>query len=257
MPEEDLAVDAEGNLVEGHLTIASFEWWTEQFDAAGFTRCPDVERRLYADIRPAGLAPYWNIYVFECRRCARAADRARGPDRTLVQLGLEPPAVRAMTEAADSPGYSSLRGLRAPPVRPARATGSSWSPSTGPRSSMRPTNACIGSSPKSGRVVDGDDSVAGVGDHRCGAGVLRGGDLAMVERMTTDHGTVVEQWDDANAVVEEMLASVKPIVSAVNGVAVGAGLAVALLADVSIVAESARCRTATPGWAWRPATMPP
>jgi enoyl-CoA hydratase len=37
-----------------------------------------------------------------------------------------------------------------------------------------------------------------------------------------------------------MVASVKPIVSAVNGVAVGAGLAVALLADVSIVAESAR-----------------
>ena len=37
-----------------------------------------------------------------------------------------------------------------------------------------------------------------------------------------------------------MLASVKPIVSAINGVAVGAGLAVALLADVSIIAESAR-----------------
>ncbi len=38
----------------------------------------------------------------------------------------------------------------------------------------------------------------------------------------------------------EMLVSVKPIVSAINGVAVGAGLAVALLADVSIIAESAR-----------------
>ncbi len=62
----------------------------------------------------------------------------------------------------------------------------------------------------------------------------------MVERMTHDHGTVVEQWHDARAVVESMVASVKPIVSAVNGVAVGAGLAVALLADVSIVAESAR-----------------
>ena len=37
-----------------------------------------------------------------------------------------------------------------------------------------------------------------------------------------------------------MLASVKPIVSAINGVAVGAGLAVALLADVSIIAGSAR-----------------
>jgi enoyl-CoA hydratase len=62
----------------------------------------------------------------------------------------------------------------------------------------------------------------------------------MVEKMTTDHGAVVEQWTDANAVVEEMLASVKPIVSAINGVAVGAGLAVALMADVSVIAESAR-----------------
>ena len=32
---------------------------------------------------------------------------------------------------------------------------------------------------------------------------------------------VVEQWRDANAVVEKILASVKPIVSAINGVAVG------------------------------------
>jgi enoyl-CoA hydratase len=58
--------------------------------------------------------------------------------------------------------------------------------------------------------------------------------------MTTDHGAVVEQWRDAGAVVDAMLHSVKPIVSAINGVAVGAGLAVALLADVSVIAESAR-----------------
>ncbi len=43
----------------------------------------------------------------------------------------------------------------------------------------------------------------------------------------------------AGDLVEAMTASVKPIVSAVNGAAVGAGLAVALLADISIVAESA------------------
>ena len=64
VPEDDLAVDADGQLVEGHLTIASFEWWTQQFELAGFTRCPDIERRLYADIEPADLAPFWNIYVF-------------------------------------------------------------------------------------------------------------------------------------------------------------------------------------------------
>jgi enoyl-CoA hydratase len=58
--------------------------------------------------------------------------------------------------------------------------------------------------------------------------------------MTADQTAVVEQWRDANAVVESILSSVKPIVAAINGVAVGAGLAVALLADVSIMATSAR-----------------
>ncbi len=64
VPEADLATDADGRPVEGHLTIASFDWWTERFADAGFARCPDVERRLYADIEPAGLAPFWNLYVF-------------------------------------------------------------------------------------------------------------------------------------------------------------------------------------------------
>ena len=89
-------------------------------------------------------------------------------------------------------------------------------------------------------VVDGDNSIAVSVITGAGRAFSAGGDLAMVEKMTTDHGTVVEQWTDANAVVEEMLASVKPIVSAINGVAVGAGLAVALMADVSVIAESAR-----------------
>jgi enoyl-CoA hydratase len=89
-------------------------------------------------------------------------------------------------------------------------------------------------------VVDADDSVAVSVITGAGRAFSAGGDLAMVARMTTDHAAVVEQWTDAKAVVDAMVASVKPIVSAINGVAVGAGLAVALLADVSIMAESAR-----------------
>ena len=89
-------------------------------------------------------------------------------------------------------------------------------------------------------VVDADESVAVSVITGAGRAFSAGGDLDMVERMTTDHGAVVEQWRDAGAVVDAMLHSVKPIVSAINGVAVGAGLAVALLADVSVIAESAR-----------------
>lgn len=91
----DLAVDAAGDPVEGHLTMASFEWWTHQFADAGFDRCVDVERRLYEDIAPAGLAPFWNLYVF---RTAEASDRMAEPvhpDRTLAELGLEHPLLGA------------------------------------------------------------------------------------------------------------------------------------------------------------------
>jgi SAM-dependent methyltransferase len=91
VPFHDLAVDAEGMPVEGHLSIASFQWWTDQFAAAGFTRCLEVERRLYADIAPAGLAPFWNIYVFRVGEAAPEAVEPREPAQTLVQLGLRHP----------------------------------------------------------------------------------------------------------------------------------------------------------------------
>ena len=90
------------------------------------------------------------------------------------------------------------------------------------------------------RVVDADDTVAVSVITGSGKAFSAGGDLAMIEQMTTDHAYTLLQWRDAKAVVDEMLASVKPIVSAINGVAVGAGLAVALLADVSVMGEGAR-----------------
>lgn len=91
--EADLAVDAEGALVEGHLTIASFEWWTERFAEAGFERCPEVEERLYGDIEPAGLAPFWNLYVFRRPGADSAVVEPRQPERSLAELGLCHPLV--------------------------------------------------------------------------------------------------------------------------------------------------------------------
>ena len=88
VPEPDLAVDADGELVEGHLCIASFEWWTEQFAAAGFTRCTDVEVRLYADIEPADLAQFWNLYVFRTSDADPSVVEPREPGRTLAEIGL-------------------------------------------------------------------------------------------------------------------------------------------------------------------------
>ena len=91
VPGPDLAVDADGQPVEGHLSIASFSWWTDQFTDAGFTRCVDIEERLYRDIEPAGLAPYWNLYVFRIDGAPASMVEPREPDRSLRDLGLVHP----------------------------------------------------------------------------------------------------------------------------------------------------------------------
>ncbi len=78
--------------------------------------------------------------------------------------------------------------------------------------------------------------VTGAGDRAFSAG----GDLAWVEQMVGNPEVVSVVKKEAADIVYNMLACDKPIVSAINGTAVGAGLAVALLADVSVIAEEAR-----------------
>jgi len=90
-------------------------------------------------------------------------------------------------------------------------------------------------------VVDEDPSVkvivvTGAGDRAFSAG----GDLSWVEEMVGNPEVVAGVMKEAGDIVYNMLACTKPIISAINGTAVGAGLAVALLADVSIMAENAR-----------------
>lgn len=67
-----------------------------------------------------------------------------------------------------------------------------------------------------------------------------GGDLGMVENAYRNPEEIGRILDEARDLVYNMLRCDKPIVSAINGPAVGAGLVVALLADVSIAAENAR-----------------
>lgn len=62
----------------------------------------------------------------------------------------------------------------------------------------------------------------------------------MVEEAYRDYDEIIRILDEARDLVYNILHCSKPIVSAINGAAVGAGLVVALLADISIVAESAR-----------------
>ncbi|HXQ58666.1 MAG TPA: enoyl-CoA hydratase/isomerase family protein [Acidimicrobiales bacterium] len=89
-------------------------------------------------------------------------------------------------------------------------------------------------------VLDADPDARVAVVTGAGRAFSAGGDLDMIEEMIEDYEALLAQWHDARAVVEKMLAAEKPIVSAINGVAVGAGLAVALLADVSIMGSTAR-----------------
>ncbi len=67
-----------------------------------------------------------------------------------------------------------------------------------------------------------------------------GGDLAMVQRMAGDHERAAHMLSEMSDMVYNIINCEKPIVSAINGVAVGAGLVVALLSDISICAEDAK-----------------
>lgn len=78
--------------------------------------------------------------------------------------------------------------------------------------------------------------VTGAGDRAFSAG----GDLGWVEQMVGNPEVVSVVLKEASDIVYNMLACEKPIISAINGTAVGAGLAVALMADVSIISETAR-----------------
>lgn len=89
-------------------------------------------------------------------------------------------------------------------------------------------------------VVDADDETRVAVVTGAGRAFSAGGDLSMVEEMTVSRDMVLAQLRDAAALVHSLVEMEKPLVSAINGVAVGAGLAVGLLADISIMAESAR-----------------
>jgi enoyl-CoA hydratase len=67
-----------------------------------------------------------------------------------------------------------------------------------------------------------------------------GGDLSLVEEMAGDAAAATRTMREASDLVYNIIKRDTPVVSAINGPAVGAGLVVALLADVSIIAETAR-----------------
>ena len=73
-----------------------------------------------------------------------------------------------------------------------------------------------------------------------GRGFSAGGDFKLVEDAYENYDEIARILEEARDLVYNMLRCSRPIISAINGPAVGAGLAVALLADISIAAENAK-----------------
>ncbi|MFO7274039.1 MAG: enoyl-CoA hydratase/isomerase family protein [Bacillota bacterium] len=88
--------------------------------------------------------------------------------------------------------------------------------------------------------IDRDPAVDVVVIRGAGRAFSAGGDFALVEAIMKDHDTRARVWKEARDLVYNVINCSKPVVSAIEGPAVGAGLAVALLADISVAGRSAR-----------------
>jgi enoyl-CoA hydratase len=88
--------------------------------------------------------------------------------------------------------------------------------------------------------LDADPEVRVILVRSEGRAFCAGGAISLVKDMIASSQVRLRVLREARAIVLNMIDCDKPIVSAINGAAVGAGLAVALLADVSIAGENAK-----------------
>ena len=88
--------------------------------------------------------------------------------------------------------------------------------------------------------VHADHSVRAVVVTGEGDAFSAGGDLDWIAQQVGNHAQTMRVMREAGDIVRTMIECDTPIISAINGVAVGAGLAVALLADISIIDQDTR-----------------
>jgi enoyl-CoA hydratase len=90
------------------------------------------------------------------------------------------------------------------------------------------------------RDVDKDADVHAVVLTGAGHVFSAGGDFSIIQQNIDDFAARARQWKEARDIVYNLINCSKPVVSAMRGVAVGAGLACGLLADVSIATKDCR-----------------
>jgi enoyl-CoA hydratase/carnithine racemase len=90
------------------------------------------------------------------------------------------------------------------------------------------------------RDVDRDGSVNAVILTGAGKVFSAGGDFAIIQENIDEFTSRARQWREARDIVYNIINCNKPVVSAMRGVAVGAGLVCGLLADISIATKDCR-----------------
>jgi enoyl-CoA hydratase len=90
------------------------------------------------------------------------------------------------------------------------------------------------------REIDRDDETRVVVVRGADGAFSSGGDLGLVEDIARDWETRLRVFHEARDLVYNLVDCRKPVVAAIDGPCVGAGLAVALLADISLATPGAR-----------------
>ena len=89
-------------------------------------------------------------------------------------------------------------------------------------------------------AVDRDLEVRVAVIQGAGKAFSAGGSFELLDELTTDYAARTRALREARDIVNNVINCSKPIVSAIHGPAVGAGLVCALLADVSVAGRTAR-----------------
>src|SRR3569832_605526 len=90
------------------------------------------------------------------------------------------------------------------------------------------------------RDIDSDKTVNAVILTGAGKNFSANGNIEVIKNIISDYDARVNLWKEAREIVYNVINCSKPIVSAIRGPAVGAGLVAGILADVSLAAKKAR-----------------
>lgn len=90
------------------------------------------------------------------------------------------------------------------------------------------------------RDIDADPETSCVLLRGDGGTYSAGGDISLLEEMSTDFEARMTAWREARDLVYNIINCSKPIVAAIQGPAVGAGLSAAMVSDIVVVGRTAK-----------------